>query len=106
LTIGNPTKLPACGNDHAEDWMNPSRTVDYEVACGVIGQLIGQQVELIASEEEKAIPNRSLIEAAGRERRALIEARDALKPEDFDAIRHAIETYGPRARQIVASRKA
>lgn len=86
--------------------MNPSSTVDYEVACSIIGQLIGQQVELIASEEEKAAPNRALVEAAERERRALIEARDALTPDDPDAVRHAIDMYGPRARQIVASRKA
>ncbi|RQT22196.1 hypothetical protein [Burkholderia contaminans] len=76
--------------------------VDYEVACQTIGQLIAHQVTVIAEEESRSQPDAARVAAADAERKVLVAARDALRPDDDVAIAHALAEYGPRARQLNA----
>ncbi|MBU9172888.1 hypothetical protein [Burkholderia gladioli] len=55
-------------------------SVEYEVACQTIGQLIARQVELIAMEESQAEPNQAILAQAISARAALLAERDALPP--------------------------
>lgn len=74
--------------------------VDYEVACQTIGQLIAHQVAILAEEETQGRPESTRAAAAATERQALVAARDALRPDDDDAIARALAVYGPLARQL------
>ncbi|WP_186083559.1 hypothetical protein [Burkholderia gladioli] len=75
-------------------------SVEYEVACQTIGQLIGRQAELIATEEARAEPDTTKLSAAVAKRAELIAARESLEPSDSSAIKEALAKYGPLARGL------
>lgn len=75
-------------------------SVEYEVACQTIGQLIAHQADLIAIEESRADPDQAKLADAIAARAALIAARDALEPSDAAAIAKVLAEYGPRARAL------
>ncbi len=76
-------------------------SVEYEVACQTIGQLIAHQVALIASEEMKSEPDHERLQTALAARMQLVATREALEPSDDQAISSAILHYGPIAKRLI-----
>ncbi|ALK35161.1 hypothetical protein [Burkholderia plantarii] len=79
-------------------------SVDYEVACQILGQLIAHQVAVLAHEDMQRQPDIERATAADAERKALVTLRDALQPYDSQAIQFVLSEFGPRARQLNADR--
>ncbi|PEH80347.1 hypothetical protein [Burkholderia gladioli] len=75
-------------------------SVEYEVACQTIGQLIAHQVELIAMEESRAEPNQAMLAQAISTRVALVAERDALAVDDELGVTKILAAYGPIARSL------
>ncbi|WP_257828132.1 hypothetical protein [Burkholderia glumae] len=75
-------------------------SVEYEVACQTIGQLIGRQAELIATEESREKPDPTKLAEAIAERAKLVAAREALEPDDAQAIADVLAKFGPLARAL------
>ncbi|KKJ06054.1 hypothetical protein [Burkholderia gladioli] len=75
-------------------------SVDYEVVCQTIGQLIARQAELIAEEESRAEPDQESLAEATAARAALVVERDTLMPDDALGVMRVLTTYGPIASQL------
>ncbi|WP_124076962.1 hypothetical protein [Burkholderia gladioli] len=75
-------------------------SVEYEVACQTIGQLIARQVESIAMEESRAEPNQATLVRAISARAALVAARDALAVDDELGVTKILTGYGPIALRL------
>lgn len=75
-------------------------SVEYEVACQTIGQLIARQVKLIAMEESRAEPNQAMLAQAISTRAALVAQRDALAVDDEPGVTKILAAYGPIARRL------
>ncbi|CAG9236161.1 conserved hypothetical protein [Burkholderia gladioli] len=75
-------------------------SVEYEVACQTIGQLIARQVELIAVEESRAEPSQAMLAQAIAARAALVAERDALAVDDELGVTKILAAYGPIARRL------
>ncbi|WP_186239594.1 hypothetical protein [Burkholderia gladioli] len=75
-------------------------SVEYEVACQIIGQLIARQAELIAVEESRAEPNQAMLAPAISTRAALVAERDALAVDDELGVTRILAAYGPIARRL------
>lgn len=74
--------------------------VRYEVACDVIGAVIAHHSEVIATELDKAEPDRAVVAAAEAAKKALRDTREALDTNDVAGIEAVIATYGPQARAL------
>ncbi|QHP94794.1 hypothetical protein EXE55_28155 (plasmid) [Burkholderia glumae] len=79
-------------------------SVDYEVACQTLGQLIAHQVAVLAREDMQHQPDVDRATAADAKRKALIALRDDLRPNDPEAIERVLAVHGPRAQQLNANR--
>ncbi|WP_186063251.1 hypothetical protein [Burkholderia gladioli] len=75
-------------------------SVEYEVACQTIGQLIARQVELIAMEESRAEPDQAMLARAIAARAALVAEREALAVDDEPGITKILTTCGPIALRL------
>lgn len=75
-------------------------SVEYEVACQTIGQLIARQAELIAVEESRAEPIQATLTRAISARAAPVAERDALAVDDALSVSKILTTYGPIALQL------
>lgn len=74
--------------------------VRYEVACDVIGAMIAHHAEVIGQERERDQPDQAILQNALQQKRQLMDARDALEPNDSAAIEAAIACYAPLARKL------
>lgn len=74
--------------------------VRYEVACDVMGAVIAHQAEVIGQERERDQPDQAVLQNALQQKRQLMDARDALEPNDSAAIEAAIARYAPLARKL------
>ncbi|TWC58191.1 MULTISPECIES: hypothetical protein [unclassified Burkholderia] len=75
-------------------------SVEYEVACQTIGQLIARQVEMIAVEESRAEPSQPMLAQAIAARAVLVAERDALAVDDELGITKILTAYGPIALRL------
>lgn len=74
--------------------------VRYEVACDLIGAVIAHYAETIAVLRDQPAPDQDAIAKAEAAKGALLDERDALDPENAQAIEEAIAKYGEQARNL------
>lgn len=80
-----------------------SRTgVRYEVAVDVLGAIIAHYSEQIGIERSKPQPDESVVELAEQAKSRLRDVREALRPNDREAIESVIKRFGPQARALYA----
>ena len=81
-----------------------SRTgVRYEVALDVLGAIIAHHSEQIAIERDKPQPDENAIKVAEADKSSLRDLREALEPNDEEAIESVIKRFGQQARDLYAS---
>jgi hypothetical protein len=81
------------------EW-DQERSVAYEVALEIIGDVIGAISGILYHEKRKERPDLELIARLSAERGAAARAQDDLPHDDWDQIRNATRSYAARLREL------